>query len=347
MFINCPHCQALVATDPATDHPPPRCPRCAAVLREAEASAAPSVPEAGPARTEDGAPAAAPAAEADTVAATPPPTPEYDTPAVPPQEAEPAHDAAGSTHAPNAAMAMEEGPAGEVKPESRQAPLAEGAGEPESAQAPGTDPEVAPVPEPKAETAPAESTDASAPSAATVPIPPPARATTAPNFTRVRAPAAVADRRRWLLPTLIAGLSFLLALQWILADRATLAADARWRPFIVQLCGVLRCSLPAWHEPDAFVLIDRDVRPHPTVPGVLRVSATFRNDARWPQPWPEVVLTLSDVEGRAVGARAFAAREYLRATPTQNELASGQSATIRMDVLEPAPRSVAFAFDFR
>ncbi|CAN5605894.1 hypothetical protein BH23PSE2_BH23PSE2_04980 [soil metagenome] len=179
-----------------------------------------------------------------------------------------------------------------------------------------------------------------------MPTPPGARASTAPSFTRVRASSAVADSRRWLLPTVIAGLSLLLALQWILADRATLAADARWRPFIVQLCGVLRCSVPPWHEADAFVLLDRDVRPHPTLPGVLRVSATFRNDARWPQPWPEVVLTLSDIEGRAVGARAFAARDYLRAAPTQNELASGQSATIRMDVLEPSPRSVAFAFDF-
>ncbi|MDQ3495671.1 MAG: DUF3426 domain-containing protein [Pseudomonadota bacterium] len=281
------------------------------------------------------------------MAAAPPPAPEYDTPAALPQEAEPAHDAAGSTHAPNVAAAMEGGAAGQVEPESRQAPLAEGAGEPESAQAPGTDREVAVDPEPAAETAPAESTDASAPAAATVPIAPRARATTAPNFTRVRAPVAVADRRPWLLPTLIAVLSLLLSLQWILADRAALAADARWRPFIVQLCGMLRCNLPAWHEPDAFVLLDRDVRPHPTVQGVLRVSATFRNDARWPQPWPEVVLTLSDVEGRAVGARAFAARDYLRATPTQNELASGQSATIRMDVLEPTPRSVAFAFDFR
>src|SRR5690606_9200323 len=32
MFINCPFCKALVATDPATDQPPEHCPRCAAKL---------------------------------------------------------------------------------------------------------------------------------------------------------------------------------------------------------------------------------------------------------------------------------------------------------------------------
>ena len=32
-------------------------------------------------------------------------------------------------------------------------------------------------------------------------------------------------------------------------------------------------------------------------PGALRVQAGFRNEAPWPQAWPELVLTLSDVEG--------------------------------------------------
>ncbi|MDN5782674.1 MAG: hypothetical protein L0H23_11775, partial [Luteimonas sp.] len=39
MFINCPLCKALVATDPATDLPPEHCPRCAAKLREVQLDA--------------------------------------------------------------------------------------------------------------------------------------------------------------------------------------------------------------------------------------------------------------------------------------------------------------------
>ncbi|MET0329290.1 MAG: hypothetical protein ABW163_11060, partial [Luteimonas sp.] len=41
MFINCKHCGSLVATDPASDQPPERCPRCRGVLRSA--SPAPQV----------------------------------------------------------------------------------------------------------------------------------------------------------------------------------------------------------------------------------------------------------------------------------------------------------------
>ena len=59
MFINCRHCNALVATDPATDLPPERCPRCAGVLllpAAANGAAAkatrPVVAQAAPARGE-------------------------------------------------------------------------------------------------------------------------------------------------------------------------------------------------------------------------------------------------------------------------------------------------------
>ena len=33
MFINCPYCRTLVATDPVTDLPPTHCPQCASLLR--------------------------------------------------------------------------------------------------------------------------------------------------------------------------------------------------------------------------------------------------------------------------------------------------------------------------
>jgi hypothetical protein len=79
----------------------------------------------------------------------------------------------------------------------------------------------------------------------------------------------------------------------------------------------------------------------------LNVQATFRNDARWPQAWPVLLLSLSDADGRVLGARAFAPKEYLGATATQTELAPGQSAQIVLRLHEPNPDVVAFSFDFR
>jgi hypothetical protein len=59
------------------------------------------------------------------------------------------------------------------------------------------------------------------------------------------------------------------------------------------------------------------------------------------------VLTLSDADGRAVGFRAFTPSEYLGKAPAQATLASGASAVVALDVIEPGPGVVAFTFDFR
>jgi hypothetical protein len=151
----------------------------------------------------------------------------------------------------------------------------------------------------------------------------------------------------WRGAAIIAALALLLVVQVLLADRARLAADARWRPLLAGACTVLRCDVPAWREPAAFTLLQRDVRPHPAKRGVLHVAASFRNDAQWPQAWPMLLLTLSDADGRAVGFRAFTPAEYLGKAPAQSTLASGASATVALDVVEPGPGVVAFTFDFR
>lgn len=170
--------------------------------------------------------------------------------------------------------------------------------------------------------------------------PPPAPAGRAPASTRRLEMAAV------LL------LALLLCVQVVLADRRQLAADARWRPLVAGACTLLRCEVPAWREPAALTLVQRDVSPLPGQPGVLHVSATVRNDAVWPQAWPVLVLTLADVDGRIVGRRAFQPGEYLAAARggravTESTLGSGQSARIEMDLVEPVPGVVAFTFDFR
>ena len=178
---------------------------------------------------------------------------------------------------------------------------------------------------------------------ASEPEPAPAAATTASTGPAFAAPTA-AGRGRWRWP-LIALLALLLGLQILLADRARLAADPGWRPVVENLCGALGCTLPAWHEPTAFLMLDRQIRPADT-PGALRVDATFRNDARWAQDWPALQLALSDADGRVLGSAAFTPEQYLGAAPA-TRLAPGQSAQASFLVREPAPGTVAFSFEFR
>jgi hypothetical protein len=171
------------------------------------------------------------------------------------------------------------------------------------------------------------------------------RGSHAPSFARRHAPAPVRTThwRSWLV---VAGLAVVLFAQVVLAQREELAANASWRPLISGVCGALRCEVAAWREPAAFTMLQRSVQPKAGARGVLHVSASFRNDARWEQPWPTVLLTLSDMDGRQVGLRAFTPADSLGKGAAAGHIEPGQSATIQLDVIEPPQQVVAFTFDF-
>ncbi|MEO5628262.1 MAG: DUF3426 domain-containing protein [Thermomonas sp.] len=164
----------------------------------------------------------------------------------------------------------------------------------------------------------------------------------APSFVVTPAPAR-SRRGEWIA---LAGLALLLLLQLFLSERARLAADAQWRPVVAAVCNIAGCTLPSWHEPGAFAMLSRDVIAVPGRPGVLRVQASIRNDARWPQPWPVLVLSLSDANGRLLGNRSFQPRDYLGQAPNAALLQAGQAAQLAFDVIEPASGVVAFDFRF-
>ncbi|MFN8903041.1 MAG: DUF3426 domain-containing protein [Lysobacteraceae bacterium] len=151
---------------------------------------------------------------------------------------------------------------------------------------------------------------------------------------------------RWRLAGAIALAGVALGVQVMLADWERLAASPTWRPWMERACARLGCTLPAWHEPGAFVVLSREIRPHPSQPQALLVTASFRNDARWPQAWPVLELALTDLDGQRIGLRRFQPAEYLGGAPSRETLAPGQSASLALEILDPGNRAVAFEFDF-
>lgn len=136
-----------------------------------------------------------------------------------------------------------------------------------------------------------------------------------------------------------------LALLILLAGRETLAASASTRPLAEKTCALLGCSLPLWRDASAFRMLEHDIRSLPDTPGALRVVAGFRNEAPWPQAWPQLVLTLSDANGQALAQRAFKPEEYL---PPGSPAVIGaeQTASLQLLLREPAREAVAFQFGF-
>lgn len=172
----------------------------------------------------------------------------------------------------------------------------------------------------------------------------------APSFIPDTAPTPPIDaptQRRWPRWLAVAALLLLLAGQSIHAERAYLAADARWRPWLEHACNRFGCTLPAWHDPAAMRLMTRDVRPHPSVPGALLISASFRNDAPWTQQWPHLHLSLSDLNGQTIAQRVFAPDQYLGMATRDLTIQPGQTASVALEVRDPGKQAVAFEFDFR
>ncbi len=147
---------------------------------------------------------------------------------------------------------------------------------------------------------------------------------------------------RWAWPLAFV-LFVLLLVQVLVAGRAMLANDAATRPLAVTACRVLGCDVPAWSDPASLRIIDHRIHAAPERPGVLVVEASFRNDARWPQAWPLLQLTLSDINGVPVAQGRYAAGEYL-ADSHATTIGSGQTATVRLNVADPPQKAVSFDF---
>ena len=346
MFLKCPHCGYLVAIAAARD----RCPRCDGLLKSeagpvaapAAAAASPSTAAADPAPLDA---AVAPPSATGTATAQPvlrpaAPPPTLHTAALrhpePPVAA--AIAAAAEPEAPPPAASEASADASTARDETAPARRSNSSTDVDTAVAA----EVVP-PQPAQEVPTGHAVEAS------TEAPPASIDTALPSFAPIAAaPLNAAQRRRragaWALAL---GLSALLGLQLMLATRMELARQAAWRPLLLHTCALLRCSLPDWHQPDAITLLQRDVQPHPRRPELLRITATFRNDAAWPQPWPTLVLSLSGSDGAVVGARAFAPETYLGGKPEQRLLGSGQRASIAFDIRQPAQPAVAFDFTVR
>jgi predicted Zn finger-like uncharacterized protein len=169
--------------------------------------------------------------------------------------------------------------------------------------------------------------------------------TPTPEFARAHRSATSASG--WVWKCGIALLAPLLLAQVAWAERNELMQNSTSRAWLERGCSVLHCVLPPAREADSFVLLSRDVRPHPSVPNALIISATLRNDAEVTQAFPIVEITLTDLDEQRIAMRRFKPTEYLGDTRTLNSgLAAHASTALVFEVADPGKNAVAYEFKF-
>ncbi|NII12313.1 zinc-ribbon and DUF3426 domain-containing protein [Oleiagrimonas sp. C23AA] len=167
-----------------------------------------------------------------------------------------------------------------------------------------------------------------------------------PSFARRTRRRRAGSGMRWALGCLVLTLVLTAQLTW--AERAHWGEFPAARGFAQQLCDRLGCNLPPTRDLAQLQMVSRDIRPHPSVPGALIISATMRNDAGFTQPYPVVSITLSDLNEHRVAMRRFRPSEYIADPQVRAAgLAPGASAALVFEVKDPGHRAVAFEFAFR
>jgi len=166
-----------------------------------------------------------------------------------------------------------------------------------------------------------------------------------PAFARAHRSAPRARSWPWALGTCALLLSLLAELAY--AGRAELLDDARVRPLLDRACATFGCRLPLRRDPLQLHLLSRDIRPHPSVPNALIISATLRNDADFAQAFPAVEITLSDLDENRIAMRRFQPQDYLGDSRSLGGgMAPGATAALVFEVADPGKNAVAFEFKF-
>ncbi len=125
-------------------------------------------------------------------------------------------------------------------------------------------------------------------------------------------------------PALIAGLTLMLILQTTIAMRSQLAG--KWpetKPFLGLICNVFSCAVTLPQEVDLLAIDDLELREDAERQGLIRLSSTLINSAKFAQAFPMLELSLTGADDKVLIRRIFSPGEYL---PAGRKLSSGIAA---------------------
>lgn len=120
-----------------------------------------------------------------------------------------------------------------------------------------------------------------------------------------------------------------------------LARDDRYRPWYQLACEKLQCTLPERNDITQIQASNLVVRSHPKIADALIVDALLTNRAAYEQPFPELELIFTNMQGQVVAARRLQPQEYVRAANTQ-VMPSREPIHLALEIVDPGPTATGY-----
>lgn len=120
-----------------------------------------------------------------------------------------------------------------------------------------------------------------------------------------------------------------------------LRAEISWRypssqAYLNLACKKIGCDIALAKQIDLLVLDDTDLVEDEHRIGLMYLSSTIINQASYSQAYPNIELTLTDIEDRAKFTRRFSPQDYLvHGTDAKLGLAAGQSFKLMLPLANP------------
>ena len=149
----------------------------------------------------------------------------------------------------------------------------------------------------------------------------------------------------WSIAILVLTASLLVEYTWF--NRNELIREHQLRPLVTQFCIIANCDTMNLRKPDEIEMTTRNIYSHPNVKSALMISGTLINHARFEQPYPNILIDFSDVQGEVIASRIFTPEDYLKIKNSSlRHLAPQVSIDFNMEILDPGKNAMTYEFSF-
>ena len=161
----------------------------------------------------------------------------------------------------------------------------------------------------------------------------------------VNAQQHLRKRARWIIAAL--ALSLVLIGQFAWFNRQVLSLNPALRGSYAVVCQLLPCTLPPLVDIKAIRSLELVIRSHPAHQGVLQVDTVIINEASHSQPYPDLQLTFTDLNGNVVANRTFTPHEYLAGELAGSLIMpTAQPVHLGLEIVDPGEQAVNYQLQF-